>query len=61
MGIPQKNTDKLKDKIFGIEKYEMRLSLHDPDDLGKKYIDGNVAYLENSDSLSNSNYFIHGK
>ena len=25
-------------KIFGIEKYEMRLSLHDPKDLGKKYI-----------------------
>ncbi len=26
-------------KIFGIEKYEMRLSLHDPKGLGKKYID----------------------
>jgi len=25
-------------KIFGIEKYEMRLSLHDPKGLGKKYI-----------------------
>jgi len=25
-------------KIFGIEKYEMRLSLHDPAELGKKYI-----------------------
>ena len=25
--------------IFGIEKYEMRLSLHDPEKLGKKYVD----------------------
>ena len=26
-------------KIFGIEKYEMRLSLHDKDKLGEKYVD----------------------
>ncbi|MAV58776.1 MAG: threonine--tRNA ligase [Candidatus Marinimicrobia bacterium] len=26
-------------EIFGIEKYEMRLSLHDPKKLGKKYVD----------------------
>lgn len=26
-------------KIFGIEKYVMRLSLHDPSKLGKKYVD----------------------
>ena len=26
-------------KIFGIEKYEMRLSLHDEDKLGDKYVD----------------------
>ena len=26
-------------EIFGIEKYEMRLSLHDPDKLGQKYVD----------------------
>jgi len=26
-------------KIFGIEKYEMRLSLHDSDKLGEKYVD----------------------
>lgn len=26
-------------KLFGIEKYVMRLSLHDPKELGKKYID----------------------
>ena len=25
--------------IFGIDKYEMRLSLHDPDKLGQKYVD----------------------
>ena len=25
-------------KIFGIEKYEMRLSLHDPKKLGEKYV-----------------------
>ncbi len=25
--------------VFGIEKYEMRLSLHDPKKLGKKYVD----------------------
>jgi len=25
--------------IFGIDKYEMRLSLHDPDKLGEKYVD----------------------
>src|ERR1041384_2751036 len=26
-------------KIFGVEKYVMRLSLHSPDKLGKKYVD----------------------
>ena len=26
-------------EIFGIKKYEMRLSLHDPEKLGKKYVD----------------------
>ena len=25
-------------EIFGIEKYEMRLSLHDPKKLGEKYV-----------------------
>jgi threonyl-tRNA synthetase len=34
-------------KIFGIEKYEMRLSLHDPKDLGKKYIDNPTALEKN--------------
>tara|TARA_B100001989_G_C24542153_1_gene468281 strand:+ start:1 stop:741 length:741 start_codon:yes stop_codon:yes gene_type:complete len=33
-------------KIFGIEKYEMRLSLHDPEDLGKKYINEPELWIE---------------
>jgi threonyl-tRNA synthetase len=33
-------------KIFGIEKYVMRLSLHDPSKLGKKYIDEPQLWLE---------------
>ncbi len=32
--------------IFGIEKYEMRLSLHDPADLGGKYIDAPELWLQ---------------
>ena len=38
-------------KIFGIEKYEMRLSLHDPSDLGKKYIDEPKLWLETEDAV----------
>jgi threonyl-tRNA synthetase len=33
-------------KIFGIEKYVMRLSLHDPAKLGKKYVDEAALWLE---------------
>jgi threonyl-tRNA synthetase len=33
-------------KIFGIEKYVMRLSLHDPANLGKKYINEPELWLE---------------
>ena len=33
-------------KIFGIDKYVMRLSLHDPDKLGKKYINEPVLWKE---------------
>ena len=33
-------------KIFGIEKYVMRLSLHDPVNLGKKYINEPELWLE---------------
>lgn len=33
-------------KIFGIDKYVMRLSLHDPAKLGKKYVDEAELWLE---------------
>lgn len=33
-------------KIFGIEKYVMRLSLHDPSKLGKKYVDEPALWKE---------------
>ena len=33
-------------KIFGIDKYVMRLSLHDPAKLGQKYIDEPALWLE---------------
>jgi len=33
-------------KIFGIEKYVMRLSLHSPDKLGKKYVDEPELWIE---------------
>jgi len=33
-------------KIFGIEKYVMRLSLHDPAKLGQKYIDEPALWIE---------------
>jgi threonyl-tRNA synthetase len=33
-------------KIFGIEKYVMRLSLHDPKKLGQKYVDEPELWIE---------------
>jgi len=33
-------------KIFGIDKYIMRLSLHDPEKLGKKYVNDPELWLE---------------
>lgn len=36
-------------KIFGIDKYVMRLSLHDPEKLGKKYIDEPELWKETED------------
>jgi len=33
-------------KIFGIDKYVMRLSLHSPDKLGKKYVDEPKLWIE---------------
>ena len=36
-------------KIFGIDKYVMRLSLHSPDKLGKKYVDQPELWKETED------------
>jgi threonyl-tRNA synthetase len=36
-------------KIFGIEKYVIRLSLHDPEKLGQKYVNEPVLWLETED------------
>ena len=33
-------------EIFGIEKYEMRLSLHDPKKLGEKYVDESELWIQ---------------
>ena len=38
-------------KIFGIEKYEMRLSLHDPKGLGKKYINNPELWKKTEDDV----------
>jgi len=38
-------------KIFGIEKYEMRLSLHNPKGLGKKYIDNPKLWKKTEDDV----------
>jgi threonyl-tRNA synthetase len=38
-------------KIFGIEKYIMRLSLHSPDKLGKKYVNEPELWLETEDMV----------
>ena len=40
-------------KIFGIDKYVMRLSLHDPAKLGKKYIDEPELWLETEEMVRN--------
>ena len=40
--------------IFGIEKYEMRLSLHDPKGLGKKYINEPKLWLETEEIVRNT-------
>jgi len=36
-------------KIFGVDKYVMRLSLHDPEKLGKKYVDEPELWKETED------------
>jgi threonyl-tRNA synthetase len=38
-------------KIFGIDKYVMRLSLHDPKKLGQKYIDEPQLWLETEEMV----------
>lgn len=40
-------------KIFGIEKYVMRLSLHDPEKLGQKYINEPALWKETEDMVRN--------
>ena len=40
-------------KIFGIEKYVMRLSLHDPEKLGQKYINEPELWLETDELVRN--------
>ena len=40
--------------IFGIDKYEMRLSLHDPATLGKKYIDEPELWNQTEDVVRNA-------
>ncbi|MEJ2757626.1 MAG: threonine--tRNA ligase, partial [Anaerolineales bacterium] len=37
--------------IFGIDKYVMRLSLHSPDGLGKKYVDNGRLWLKTEDMV----------
>ena len=41
-------------KIFGIEKYEMRLSLHDPKGLGKKYINNPELWEKTEHDVRNA-------
>lgn len=38
-------------KIFGIEKYKMRLSLHDPAELGKKYVNEPELWLKTEEMV----------
>ena len=41
-------------EIFGIEKYEMRLSLHDPKGLGDKFIDNSSLWKKTEDDVRNA-------
>tara|TARA_B100000029_G_scaffold503400_1_gene580227 strand:- start:3599 stop:5539 length:1941 start_codon:yes stop_codon:yes gene_type:complete len=38
-------------KIFKIEKYQMRLSLHDPEELGKKYVNEPDLWIETEEAV----------
>jgi len=41
-------------EIFGIEKYEMRLSLHDPSKLGEKYVDEPDLWIKTENMVRES-------
>ena len=41
-------------KIFGIDKYEMRLSLHDPKGLGDKFINNSELWLKTEEDVRNA-------
>jgi threonyl-tRNA synthetase len=41
-------------EIFGIEKYEMRLGLHDPTGLGKKYINNPKLWKKTEEDVRNA-------
>ena len=41
-------------KLFGIEKYVMRLSLHSKEGLGKKYVDNERLWLKTEDLVRNA-------
>lgn len=38
-------------KVFGIDKYNMRLSLHDPEELGKKYVNEPKLWLKTEEMV----------
>lgn len=38
-------------ELFGIDKYTMRLSLHDPAGLGKKYVDNSALWLKTEEMV----------
>ena len=40
--------------IFGIEKYQMRLSVHDADGLGKKYVNEPELWVKTEDAVRNA-------
>jgi threonyl-tRNA synthetase len=41
-------------EIFGIEKYQMRLSLHDPENLGKKYVGNPELWIKTEQLIRES-------
>ena len=45
-------------KIFGVDKYQMRLSLHSKEELGKKYVDNPEMWLKTEAMVRNA--MIHG-